>query len=275
MPNWVANHIKIQGKNSAEVLRSLLTEREDENEAGCGFDLDFNKIIPMPESLKIESGSTTNACVEMYLTSINPFVNYYGENKLSADEYLKICRNVQDSKSYGQFNDKLPLEEIIKRENGTEIWIDSGGFRQLSKQEIINYGKTAVDNIITYGAMDWYDWSIKNWGTKWNACRTQIPDTETAEVYFDTAWSPVPQILLALTEKYPDCIFEYEYAEEQPGNFAGYCVCQAGEILTDESFDTDSKECYETFFRLWGCEDEYKFNAQKGTYEYIENEEEM
>lgn len=275
MPNWVANHITIQGENANKVLRSLLTERKDENEAGFGFDFDFNKIISMPESLQIESGSSTNSCVEMYLTSINPFVGYYGENKIGADEYLEIYHAVQASKLYGQFNDRLPEEEIRKREKETSIWNGTNDIRKLTKDEVLDYGKTAVNNVLTYGAMDWYDWSIKNWGTKWNACRTQIPDTETAEVYFDTAWSPVPQILLALTERYPDCIFEYEYAEEQPGNFAGYCVFQAGEILADESFDTDSKECYETFFRLWGCEDEFKFNAQKGTYEYIENEEEM
>ncbi len=275
MPNWVANHITIQGENAVEVLRSLLTERKDENEAGCNFDLDFNKIIPMPESLQIESGSTTNACVEMYLTSISPFVEYYGENKADSDEYLKIYRAVQSTRSYGQFNDKLPIEEIRKREKETYIRTEQNELKTLTIDEILARGKQAVDNVLTYGAMDWYDWSCKNWGTKWNACRTQIPDTETAEVYFDTAWSPVPQILLALTEKYPECVFDYEYAEEQAGYFAGHCVYEAGEILVDESFDTDSKECYETFFRLWGCEDEFRFNDKTGTYEYIEDEEEM
>lgn len=29
------------------------------------------------------------------------------------------------------------------------------------------------------------------------------------------------------------------------------------------------------YFKLWGGVDEFKFNAKKGTYEYIEYEEEM
>jgi hypothetical protein len=24
----------------------------------------------------------------------------------------------------------------------------------------------------------WYDWSIKNWGTKWNACKSELKDEE-------------------------------------------------------------------------------------------------
>lgn len=249
MPNWVANHLTIHGENASRVLRSLLKENKETED---GYDLDFNKIIPMPESLQIESGSRTNSCVEMYLTSINPFVRYYGENKVSADEYLKIVQAVQESKLYGSFNDKLPIDEIRKRETETYTRSEQNELRTLTKEEILEYGKKAVDNVLTHGAMDWYGWSCENWGTKWNACNTQIPDPETAEVYFETAWSPVPQVMLALSEQHFECAFEYEYAEEQSGNFAGHCVYEAGDIIVDESFDSDSKECYEMFFKLWG-----------------------
>lgn len=132
MPNWVANHITIKGENAVEVLRSLLTERKDENEAGCGYDFDFNKIVPRPESLQIDSGSTTDSCVEMYLTSINPFVEYYGENKMNADEYLQIYRAVQSTRGYGKFNDKLPIEEIRSREKETYIRNEQNEIKTLS-----------------------------------------------------------------------------------------------------------------------------------------------
>ena len=48
MPNWVCNHLIIHGENAVEVMNSLLSENsESEN----GYDVDFNKIIPMPEDL--------------------------------------------------------------------------------------------------------------------------------------------------------------------------------------------------------------------------------
>ena len=43
MPNWVCNHLTIHGDNAVEVMRSLLSENE---ESECGYDLDFNKLIP-------------------------------------------------------------------------------------------------------------------------------------------------------------------------------------------------------------------------------------
>lgn len=44
MPNWVANHLIIHGENAVEILHSLLKKRDNENEAGCGYDLDFKTI---------------------------------------------------------------------------------------------------------------------------------------------------------------------------------------------------------------------------------------
>ena len=52
-------------------------------------------------------------------------------------------------------------------------------------------------------------------------------------------------------------------------------ACEDGEIARDEVFPEGSKESYDLYFSLWGGEDEYKYNAKKGTYEYIEEQEEM
>lgn len=62
MPNWVCNHLTIYGDNAVEVMRSLLTENE---ESECGYDLDFNKLIPMPEELNIISGTITTNCAKL------------------------------------------------------------------------------------------------------------------------------------------------------------------------------------------------------------------
>lgn len=67
MPNWVSNHLTIYGENAVEVLRSLLVKSEDND---CGYELDFNKIIPMPEELNIESGSVTRDCAKLYVNAM-------------------------------------------------------------------------------------------------------------------------------------------------------------------------------------------------------------
>ena len=55
----------------------------------------------------------------------------------------------------------------------------------LSFDEIINH---------TSGKENWYDWCIKNWGTKWNAFRGTV-DPDCHALYFETAWDyPYPVI---------------------------------------------------------------------------------
>ena len=63
-----------------------------------------------------------------------------------------------------------------------------------------------------YGYKDWYDWSVANWGTKWDACNSRIINND--EIYFDTAWNEAEPIHKKLSEKYPketiicECIYE-------------------------------------------------------------------
>lgn len=47
-----------------------------------------------------------------------------------------------------------------------------------------------------YGATDWYDWSLKHWGTKWNAREAIVLHRAEGRlvVQFDTPWSPPEQI---------------------------------------------------------------------------------
>jgi hypothetical protein len=102
-----------------------------------------------------------------------------------------------------------------------------------------------------YGKDNWYDWSISNWGTKWNAYSQPeeepkingeanslkfIKDEKTFAVityHFCTAWSPVPRILEKLSLKYPNCIFKYAYLEEGEG-FSGIDFWHDGCIVKEK-----------------------------------------
>ena len=62
MPNHVTNNIYLKG--DSDRIRELL-EAIKNDEYGTGS-IDFNKIIPMPESLDITSGSETVRCHKIY-----------------------------------------------------------------------------------------------------------------------------------------------------------------------------------------------------------------
>lgn len=63
-----------------------------------------------------------------------------------------------------------------------------------------------------FGNNNWFDWSVINWGTKWNACNTVLITSNTIE--FRTAWdAPIP-VIIALSKLFPETKFgltvEYE-----------------------------------------------------------------
>lgn len=78
-----------------------------------------------------------------------------------------------------------------------------------------------------YGENNWYDWSVKNWGTKWNSVDAELYDEE---FYFLTAWSPCEPVIETLAKLFPTMRFEYTF--EEPGMaFCGKRVYENGEII--------------------------------------------
>ena len=62
MPNHITNIVKYEG--DADRIKEML-EQIKVDEFGIGT-IDFNKLIPMPESLNIESGSRTDRGLKAY-----------------------------------------------------------------------------------------------------------------------------------------------------------------------------------------------------------------
>lgn len=81
------------------------------------------------------------------------------------------------------------------------------------------------------GELNWYEWSIKNWGTKWNACDC-IPKPKGAnEIEFNTAWSAPHPVIKALSEKYPSVKVIHKWADEDLGNNCGIAIYKGGKEL--------------------------------------------
>ena len=94
---------------------------------------------------------------------------------------------------------------------------------------------------------DWYDWSVNNWGTKWDAYEPEIlnNDINFFSVSFETAWSPPIAWIDNIMQDFPDLCFTLEY--EEPGMcFGGRLSAQYEEIWDDLHWDLDSaSECCE------------------------------
>ncbi len=73
-----------------------------------------------------------------------------------------------------------------------------------------------------YGADNWYDWSIKNWGTKWNAYNVTMERPSDNEVcyLFDTAWGDPRPVYDALGAKFPDLCIEVYCSGEVDSPYA-------------------------------------------------------
>jgi hypothetical protein len=91
---------------------------------------------------------------------------------------------------------------------------------------------------------DWYDWSIQNWGTKWDVSETH--EDENGYICFDTAWSTPIELINYLSEKYPDLVFEVQYADEDLGNNCGMYKLSNGCELDYVIYDIE-KSC-----EIWG-----------------------
>ncbi|MCM1298956.1 MAG: hypothetical protein NC203_07830 [Firmicutes bacterium] len=232
MPNYIANRLHLSGEQSRidELLESIKGEETV---------IDFNRIVPMPESLDIEAGSRTNNGLKAY----KDFVAVYTMDGTMERNLLNVSKESEDA--------FLKLRPDIDR----DTW---------------EIGKKAFQNEQKYGVPTGYDFHVQFWGSKWEAWDTFLSDDNTIEFY--TAWTRVMPIVQKLAENYPDIKFEYSWADEDLGCNVGSAELENGQVVHDEFLKPQSKEAFELAFELWGdeCLEEMGlvFNEKSGTYEW-------
>lgn len=104
-----------------------------------------------------------------------------------------------------------------------------------------------------YGAENcWYEWRIKNWGTKWDAYQQEIQmlDDDILQIMFQTAWSaPIPYMEeLAKVCVEEGCEMSGKFADEDFGGNMGIYYINYDDEFAVEWYDCDA-ELYET---CWG-----------------------
>lgn len=146
----------------------------------------------------------------------------------------------------------------------------AGSFGDDEKQRALEAQQ--LDNLAKYGAKDWYDWNIANWGTKWDFALENLErkDSNTVTASFESAWAPPTDAYIKL------CAlgFEIEAFYYEPG------MCFVGKWTGDEEcFDDDyyeySGETSATVREAIGAEldDYWGISEEIAQYEDEENQE--
>ena len=214
MPNHVSNRIKAKG------IRNLPLFSIEEGEKY----FDFNKLIPMPESLHLDSGSMESLAVAVALERIR--------------------------KSLGRTSTSIEVKSVFLEdlEERVKGHLESRWNKENSEEDLVELGMKYLRNAALYGSTSWYDWCIKNWGTKWNSYSySTISDDE---IEFQTAWSAPTPVIEKLAEMYPNIEIEHYWADEDMGNNSGYRYYHKGSI--DGGYDEDEQSAYEHYVMCWG-----------------------
>ena len=84
---------------------------------------------------------------------------------------------------------------------------------------------------------NWYEWSISNWGTKWDLCDIEWINKDWEAGYLDlefwTAWSPIPLVLEKLSQQNKSVEMTYRFSDEG-GDFYGTYSFKGGVLTVDE-----------------------------------------
>jgi hypothetical protein len=114
-----------------------------------------------------------------------------------------------------------------------------------------DHSKSPLD----FSGNDWYNWNVRNWGTKWDVAvgpEDKYSDTyiegptqngENLVVYynFHTAWSPPFPAIAKLSAQYPSLLFTISYEEET--GWGGECEFLRGEQLKGSEYDNKCRDC--------------------------------
>lgn len=108
-------------------------------------------------------------------------------------------------------------------------------------EETATLRKQYADNTAKYGATNWYDWQIQNWGTKWAPSVEDYfvqNDGKSVQFMMESAWSPPTQLIEKLSGVFPTLQFVLSY-EEGGMCFAGAEGFYAGEMIYNGYFEYD------------------------------------
>lgn len=214
----------------------------------------------------------------------NHVKNVITVNNGTPKQRLAFICSVINSKGFFDFNRLVCRPKSLEISSGGQTALFAGalslgklGKKTLAKlrQELtektyrkeLREAKAYISNFEKYGFGTWYDWSLENWGTKWNAYSQEMPVQKRKSriqrgyrhrpthirayekrlykkqlknyiynggdlvISFDTAWCIPEQIYHAMATRFPHLDIEIKYADEDWGSNCGHLQAKDGVLL--------------------------------------------
>lgn len=197
MPNYIYNIVRMKGITELPLFTSI----------GDSIHFDFNKLVPTPEALKVESSTKTTESVLYYCTKqcSRPI------SALSKKE-LALLRMLINPELLEQL-----FQKVSTRMKTTPI---------SEQEQLYQDGGMYFSNYMTYGVPTWYEWCRRRWGTKWSGLDAKFLSRDTVSFY--TAWSPPAPLLRRLSRMHPTTEIFHFWEGPYPGSIIGRCWINAG-----------------------------------------------
>ena len=235
MPNYCNNYLKVSG--DAKELKKFLKKGITEETKSYHYIVDetgekelvwrMSNYHPTPEPLTrtispARDGEWVN---EWEVQHAKKRIEEQPSNIAKLELELQTATGEQVNDLLDQLKEAkkpIAIPELIPCANGTE--------------------KDRKALIKKYGTDNWYDWNVKNWGTKWEASYPSVLEKTAKHIVysFDTAWSPPITWQERVAKMYPKLKFVNEY-EEGGMAFAGRTTSIKGDT-TDEGLPYEGSE---------------------------------
>ena len=198
------------------------------------YEIDLNKVIPMPSELNIEAEG-----LHTLLAS-----RYSQDNDLIA-AIQTVPEDVVASLTPAN------LKEFIASSCPKTSQATISRLETYSEESYGNFCQ-AIKNLRKFGYPSWYEWRVENWGTKWNAY--QQSRTSANEFSFQTAWSHPSPIIDLLSKMFRSIVFRVKYADEDKGHNLGHYTIQSGVVTYRDDFEAGSQAAQRFSCDVWGYE---------------------
>lgn len=115
-------------------------------------------------------------------------------------------------------------------------------------------------------------WSMKHWGSKWNAFSQLDKKNSDNTIYFETANNGVPILISKIAWIFPNVVIEYSWIEYSEYSVGYY---RFKNTMTIEKYipQKGTKKAYELVFEITNStpeEQNLTYNSDIDNYEYIE-----
>lgn len=157
--------------------------------------------------------------------------------KGTSEDIDKLVTFVKGTNTDFDFNKIIPMPSALENVHKGGTHIGKNYYTHWREDPLVGIEQEELDRLkAEYGAVDWYDWSIANWGTKWNlGNNVDIKFNDNyVEYHFPTAWSPPIPVICALAEQFPRLKFSLKYYECGCA-FKGYVKYKNGILIEEGS----------------------------------------